>query len=80
MIVYLSKEELAAFVAAEADSMVGYAYEWENEGVVHLHTRPLTHAFGLVTRCFFTKGRMPELVEGTTPTGSTGNTKIKTHV
>ena len=57
MIVYLSKEELVAFVAAETDSMVGYAYEWENEGVVHLHTRPLTHAFGLVTRCFFTKGR-----------------------
>lgn len=57
MIAYLSKEELADFMAAEADSVVGYAYEWENEGVVHLHTRPLAHAFGLVTRCAFTKGK-----------------------
>lgn len=55
MIAYLSKEELDAFLAAEEDNIVGYAYEWEKEGVVHLHTRPLAHAFGKVTRCVFTK-------------------------
>ena len=55
MIAYLSREELDAFRAAEDNSIVGYAYEWEKEGVVHLHTRPLAHAFGKVTRCVFTK-------------------------
>lgn len=55
MIVYLSKEELDAFLAAEEETLLGYAYEWEGEGVVHLHTRPLAHAFGRVTQCAFTK-------------------------
>ena len=57
MIVYLSKEELDAFLAAEEETLLGYAYEWEGEGVVHLHTRPLTHAFGEVTTCTFTKAQ-----------------------
>ena len=55
MIVFLSKEELDAFQVLEEDSVIGYAYEWENEGVVHLHTRPLAHAFGRVTKCVFAK-------------------------
>lgn len=55
MIVYLSKEELDAFFAAEDESVLGYVYEWENEGVAHLRTRPLIHAFGRVGRCLFTK-------------------------
>jgi molybdopterin/thiamine biosynthesis adenylyltransferase len=55
MVVFLSKEELDAFQVFEEDSVIGYAYEWENEDVVHLHTRPLTHAFGRVTKCVFSK-------------------------
>lgn len=55
MIVFLSKEELDASQVFEEDSVIGYAYEWENEGVVHLHTRPLAHAFGRVAKCVFAK-------------------------
>lgn len=55
MIVYLSQEELDAFASGEAESQCGYAYEWEGEGVVHLHTQPLAHAFGRVSKCFFSK-------------------------
>lgn len=55
MIVYLSQEELDAFASGEAESQCGYAYEWEGEDVVHLHTQPLAHAFGRVSKCFFSK-------------------------
>lgn len=70
MIVFLSKEELDAFQAFEEDSVIGYAYEWENEGVVHLHTRPLAHAFGRVTKCVFSKR----------PFGETSRTDCSWHV
>ena len=39
------------------ETLLGYAYEWENEGVVHLRTRPLAHAFGRASRCVFTRVR-----------------------
>jgi molybdopterin/thiamine biosynthesis adenylyltransferase len=55
MIVYLSQEELDVFVNGELESLLGYAYEWEDEGVVHLHTQPLAHAFGHVSKCLFSK-------------------------
>ncbi len=55
MIVYLSQEELDAFAIDRAESLLGYAYEWEGEGVVHLHTRSLTHAFGEISGCMFSK-------------------------
>ncbi len=55
MIVYLSQEELGAFVGSKAETLLGYAYEWEDEEVVHLHTQPLAHAFGRVSKCFFSK-------------------------
>ena len=55
MIVYLSQEELNTFASSEAEAQCGYAYEWEGEGVVHLHTQPLAHAFGRVSKCFFSK-------------------------
>ena len=55
MIAYLSQEELNAFAIGEVKSFLGCAYEWEGEGVAHLHTRPLTHAFGKVSKCLFSK-------------------------
>ena len=55
MIVYLSQEELDVFAKSEEDSLPGYAYEWEDEGVAHLHALPLTHAFGQVSECRFSK-------------------------
>lgn len=55
MIVFLSQEELNAFASGEVEAQCGYAYEWEGEGVVHLHTQPLSHAFGRVSKCFFSK-------------------------
>lgn len=55
MIAYLSQEELDAFAIGEAESLWGCSYEWEGESVVHLHTRPLTHAFGKVSKCLFSK-------------------------
>ena len=55
MMVYLSQEELEAFANGEEGCLTGYAYEWEGEGVVHLHTQPLSHAFGQISKCLFTK-------------------------
>lgn len=58
MIVYLSQKELDVFANGEAESLLGYAYEWEGEDVVHLHTQPLTYSFGLVSKCLFTKSAL----------------------
>lgn len=58
MIVYLSQEEIDAFAVGKAESLSGYAYEWEGEGVVHLHTQPLFHAFGQISRCEFSKSAL----------------------
>lgn len=54
MVVYLSKEELLSL--PDAGIVAGFAYEWEGEGVVHLHTRPLRHAYGRVSPCRFVYG------------------------
>lgn len=62
MMVYLSQEELDAFAQSVEDNLLGYAYEWEGECVVHLHTQPLTHAFGKVSKCLFSKTGTNEAV------------------
>ncbi|MBO4287418.1 MAG: ThiF family adenylyltransferase [Kiritimatiellae bacterium] len=59
MIVYLNKEELLSL--PEAGAVDGVAYEWEGEGVVHLHTRPLRHAYGKVSPCRFVRDGAEEL-------------------
>lgn len=43
---YVAGEELKAFLASGAAQATGVGYEWEGEGVVHLHLAPLAHAFG----------------------------------
>lgn len=43
---YIDGEQLASFIKSDVKETVGYGYEWENEGVTHLHFSPLTHSFG----------------------------------
>lgn len=54
-IVYLSKSELDSFGASNVNECSGYMYEWEGEGVIHIHLAPLRHAFGLSSRIRFIK-------------------------
>ena len=54
-IIYINKEEIVTFSKSSEPSRVGIAYEWESEGVVHLHTHKLPHAYGSVSDVFFCK-------------------------
>lgn len=55
-IVYANQEEVAEFVQGTQDALEGHAYEWEGEGVVHVHLRPLSHAHGAHSKCLVCKG------------------------
>ena len=52
--VYLASEEVTGFLNSSEKELLGYSYEWEGENVIHLHSHPLQHSFGLVKRCLFT--------------------------
>ena len=56
-IVYLSKSELDSFISASIRECSGYLYEWEGEGVMHIHLAPLRHAFGICSRIRFIKSQ-----------------------
>lgn len=43
---YVDGELLDDFVKSESTAVSGVGYEWENEGVVHLHFSPREHGFG----------------------------------
>lgn len=53
--IFLDKQELLAFCLSQDSSRIGAAYEWEAEDVVHLHTAPLNHAYGLTKSVIFRK-------------------------
>ena len=53
--VYIEKNEISEFCSSSNSSLVGYAYEWENEDVIHMHLYPIKHSFGNVSRVLFTK-------------------------
>lgn len=55
-IIYIDSEELHSFLQSEKDEVLGYGYEWENENVMHLHTKPLLHSFGIAHKVLFRKG------------------------
>lgn len=54
-LVYLNKSELESFENSNVYECSGYMYEWENEGVIHIHLAPLRHAFGQSSRIRFIK-------------------------
>lgn len=56
-IVYIDQEQMKTFLDSTTPLKRGYAYEWEGEHVVHLHTEPLPHAFGKVHEAFFSRGK-----------------------
>ena len=64
-LVYISDEELEQFFGSSESIVKGKAYEWEGEGVVHLHTAPLPHSFGLEQDACFCKGAAYSCQPGT---------------
>lgn len=52
---YIDGEELKAFAASDEKTCRGYGYEWEGEGVTHLHFQPVRHAFGRISSVSFAK-------------------------
>lgn len=46
--IYLDKDEVITFLQSKDLMISGISYEWEGEDVVHVHTSPISHAFGLV--------------------------------
>lgn len=56
-IVYVDKEELKEFTDSSLPYIQGRAYEWEGECVIHLHTHPVVHSFGLEHEAFFYRGK-----------------------
>ena len=54
MIAYIDKQQIIDFVNnVDVNYIVGMAYEWEKEEVVHLKTTPLLHSFGVQRRVLF---------------------------
>lgn len=57
-IIYVDGEELQKFFSdADVTQATGFAYEWENEGVTHLHFKPLAHSIGKCCNVCFTKDK-----------------------
>lgn len=54
-IYYIDGEELNNFINSEIDEIIGYAYEWENEKVTHIHFSPIPHAFGKIRKIIISK-------------------------
>lgn len=52
---YIDGEKLSEFVNSSNKEVEGYGYEWENEGVIHLHFSPLEHSFGKLHIVSFAK-------------------------
>lgn len=52
---YIDGEQLSQFVASSEDVCTGYGYEWEKEGVTHIHFSPLEHSFGKKLNVSFAK-------------------------
>ena len=52
---YIDGEQLKNFITSDNKTRIGYGYEWENEGVTHLHFSPLEHSFGKVLTVSFAK-------------------------
>ena len=52
-VIYVSGEEVGAFLASGSDRADGISYTWEDEDVVHLHLNPLRHAFGRQGKVLF---------------------------
>ena len=58
-IYYIDGSEVQAFLSGDVITAPGVAYEWEGEGVVHLHLKPLKHAYGLCRTVLFTREAHP---------------------
>lgn len=54
-IYYLDRQDILDFFSGNEAGRVAYAYEWEREGVVHIHLAPLRHRFGKAYRVTFVK-------------------------
>ena len=54
-IAYLYEEDIVSFLNEDVVIKKGVAYEWEDEGVVHLRTQPSHHGYGRCQACFFVK-------------------------
>lgn len=52
-VIYLDHEELIAFASGHEAEVRGLSYAWEGEEVVHIHLKPLLHAFGEVRPVLF---------------------------
>ena len=57
--VYIDKDEVLSFLNSEDCHIVGLSYEWEGEGVVHIHTSAQAHAFGHVAVAHWYKSILP---------------------
>ena len=53
--IYISKEELEDFFNSSQSLVLGVAYEWEKEDVIHIHTSNIPHSFGKTYKVLFCK-------------------------
>lgn len=52
---YIDGQELNDFLKSDELECEGVGYEWENEGVTHLHFRAINHSFGISHSVSFAK-------------------------
>lgn len=53
---YINRQDILDFFYGVETIRSAHAYEWEDEGVVHIHLLPLKHSFGHESRVTFVKG------------------------
>lgn len=61
-IAYLYEEDINSFLDKKIALKEGVAYEWEDEGVVHLRTQPSLHGYGKQCRCLFIRQEDKDLI------------------
>lgn len=66
-IAYLYEEDIVSFLNEDVVIKKGVAYEWEDEGVVHLRAQPSRHSYGKCLTCLFVKSGNNNLTDELRP-------------
>lgn len=63
--IYINHQDVLDFASSTTDELEAFAYEWEGEGVIHIHLHPLKHSFGHLSSVSFSKVSTISLYKGT---------------
>lgn len=63
---FVPADDITSFLSNDKKEVIGYSYEWEEEGVVHFYLSQKKHSFGSQSRCLFKKNKQCEIADFST--------------